>query len=166
LRDTGEATQDELAAVREQFVTHFMIADLDFDGHADLAGIREFGVKWSRYCVWLYDPRQHLFLKDFLAEQMELLTNLSALKSGQVSSSHLGPANGWTVVYRVTRADESWPMRQLVPMRSCRIESTPDGERPLAVVITLLEGGKTAVHRQDAARLDMSAALNECNPAH
>ena len=39
LRDAAEATEEELAAVREQFVTHFMIADLDFDGHPDLAGI-------------------------------------------------------------------------------------------------------------------------------
>jgi hypothetical protein len=63
LRDVGEAAPEELAAVREQFVAHFVIADLDFDGHADLAGIREFGAKWARYCVWLYDPKQHMYVK-------------------------------------------------------------------------------------------------------
>jgi hypothetical protein len=164
LRDNGEATQDELAAVREQFVAHFMIADLDSDGHADLAGIREFGAKWSRYCVWLYDPRQHLFVKDFLAEQMELLTNLTALREGRVSSSQIGPAHGWTIVYRVTAADEGWPARQLIPVRSCRIESNADGGKPAAVVITRLEDGKTAVQRQDLAQPDMRAALDACSP--
>ena len=165
LRDSGEATLDELAAVREQFIAHFMIADLDSDGHADLAGIREFGAKWSRYCVWLYDPRQRLFVKDFLAEQMELLTNLQVLRGGHVSSSQIGPAHGWTVVYRVTAADEGWPARQLVAVRSCRIESTPDGEKPAAVVITRLEDGKTVVHRQNLAQPDVRSALDECSPA-
>ena len=56
LQGTAEASEEELAAVREQFVTHFM-TDLDFDGHLDPAGIREFGAKWARYCVWLYDRR-------------------------------------------------------------------------------------------------------------
>jgi hypothetical protein len=60
-----------LAAVRGQFVAQFMITDMDFDGHADLAGVREFGAKWARYCVWLYDPKQHIYVKDLLAEQME-----------------------------------------------------------------------------------------------
>jgi len=31
------------------------------DGHADLAGIREFGAKWARYCVWLYDSAKRSF---------------------------------------------------------------------------------------------------------
>jgi hypothetical protein len=53
LRDNAEATEAELAAVREQFVSKFMVRDLDFDRHPDLAGIREFGAKWARYCVWL-----------------------------------------------------------------------------------------------------------------
>ena len=47
LRDNAEATQSAIAAVREQFVTGFIITDLDFDGHMDLAAIREFGAKWA-----------------------------------------------------------------------------------------------------------------------
>jgi hypothetical protein len=100
LRDAAEATEEELAAVREQFVTHFMIADLDFDGHPDLAGIRESGAKWARYCVWLYDQKQYWYGKDFLAEQMESLRNLQPFGAGQISSSHMGPANSWIAVYR------------------------------------------------------------------
>ena len=78
LRDNSAPTDAELVAVREQFVLRFAAKDLDFDGHKDLMGIREFGAKWARHCVWFYDPHQHIFVKDFLAEQMELLANLAA----------------------------------------------------------------------------------------
>jgi hypothetical protein len=44
---------------------------LNFDGNPDLMGVREFGAKWRRYCVWLYDSRKKDFVKNFLA-QMEL----------------------------------------------------------------------------------------------
>ena len=98
LRDAAEATEEELAAVHEQFVTHFMIAGLDFDGHPDLAGIRESGAKWARYCVWLYDQKQHWYGKDFLAEQMESLRNPQPFEAGQISSSHMGRANSWIAV--------------------------------------------------------------------
>lgn len=98
LRDAAEATEEELAAVHEQFVTHFMIAGLDFDGHPDLAGIRDSGAKWARYCVWLYDQKQHWYGKDFLAEQMESLRNPQPFEAGQISSSHMGRANSWIAV--------------------------------------------------------------------
>ena len=164
LPDAADAKVEELAAVRKQFVTHFVIADLDFDGHLDLAGIREFGAKWARYSVWLYDPKQHRYGKDFLAEQMELLTNLKPLGDGQISGSHMGPANSWIAVYRVVGSDGSWPVRQLVPMRSCLlVESTPDGEKPTAIVITQVEGEQTVVHRQDAAKMDAKSALDQCS---
>ena len=82
LRDNTAASRDELAAVQEQFSGQFVVRDLDSDQHPDLAGIREFGAKWARNCVWLYDPKQHFFVKDFLAEQMELMTNLEPLAGG------------------------------------------------------------------------------------
>jgi hypothetical protein len=58
------------------FVDAFEVQDLDMDGHPDLRGPREFGAKWYRYCVWLFDPSSQWFVRDFLAEQMELLYNL------------------------------------------------------------------------------------------
>jgi hypothetical protein len=163
LLDNAEATQEELAAVREQFVTQFLVTDFDFDRHLDMAGVREFGAKWARYCVWLYDPKQHIFIKDFLAEQMELLTNLKPLADGQISSSHMGLASNWLAVYRVASAEGSRPQRQLIPMYSCLVESTPNGEKPTAIVTTRYEGGQAVVRRQKAVRMELSAALGECN---
>jgi hypothetical protein len=163
LRDHAEATQEELAAVREQFVTQFVVSDFDFDRHPDLAGIREFGAKWARYCVWLYDPKQRIFVKDFLAEQMELLVNLKPLAGRQISSSRMGPANIWRAVYRVTGSEGSRPERQLVPVCSCLVETTPGGEKPTAVVMTRYESGQAVVQRQEAVKMDIRAALDKCS---
>jgi hypothetical protein len=165
LRDNAEATQEELSAVREQFVTQFVAMDFDFDRHPDLAGIREFGAKWARYCVWLYDPRQHIFVKNFLAEQMELLTNLNSLEDGLVSSSQMGPTNTWQAVYRIAGATGSRPERQLVPVFSCLLETTPGGEKPTAVVMTRYEGGQAVVQRQEPVTMDIKAALGRCSSA-
>lgn len=165
LRDDVEATQRELAAVREQFVTQFMAIDLDSDGHPDLAGIREFGAKWARYCVWLFDPSQHIFVKNFLAGQMELLTNLTSLEGGLVSSSQMGPTNPWQAVYRIVGAQGSRPERQLVPVFSCLLETTPGGDKPTAVVMTRFDSGKAVVLRNDAVKTGMKEALVECSSA-
>jgi len=162
LRDNAEATQEELAAVREQFVTQFLVADFDFDRHLDLAGIREFGAKWARYCVWLYDAKQHIFIKDFLAEQMELLTNLKPLLDGEISSSQMGLASNWLAVFRVAGAEGSRPRRQLIPMYSCLVESTSSGEKPTAIVTTRYESGRAIVRRQQAVKMELRAALGEC----
>jgi hypothetical protein len=165
LRDNVEAKQEELAAVQEQFVTQFAALDLDFDRHPDLAGTREFGAKWARYCVWLYDPKQHIFVKNFLAEQMELLTNLSSRDGGLVSSSQIGPTESWQAMYRIAGATGSRPERQLVPVFSCLLETTPDGEKPTAVITTRYEGGQAVVQRKEAANIDMKTALGMCSSA-
>jgi hypothetical protein len=165
LRDDAEATQEELATVREQFVSQFVVLDFDFDRHPDLAGIREFGAKWARYCVWLYDPKQHIFVKNFLGEQMELLTNLSPLEDGLVSSSSMGPTDAWRAVYRIVGAEGSRPERQLVPVFSCLLETTPGGEKPIAVLITRYEGGQAVVERREAVKMDRKAALGLCSSA-
>jgi len=165
LRDDVEATEQELAAVREQFVTQFEARDLDSDGYPDLAGIREFGAKWARYCVWLYDPRQHVFVKNFLAEQMELLTNLTSSDGALVSSSGIGPTNPWQAVYQITGAKGSRPERQLVPLFSCLLETTPSGDKPSAVVTTRYNNGRAVVARQDATRMSMKEALSKCPSA-
>ncbi len=163
LRDNDEATEGELEATREQFVSNFMVRDLDFDRHPDLAGIREFGAKWARYCVWFYDPKQHIFTKNFLAEEMELLTNLEPFANGQISSSHIGPENMWRAVYRVVESEQSRPQRQLIPVSSCLVETQPGGGRPTTVLITRYEKGQPVVQRYEAEKMDIKAALGMCN---
>src|SRR5215472_1719451 len=165
LRDHVEATPQELAAVGEQFVTQFEATDLDSDGYPDLAGIREFGAKWATYCVWLYDPSQHIFVKNFLAEQMELLTNLTSSNDGMVSSSHMGPANPWQAVYRIVGEKGSRPERQLVPLFSCLLETTPSGDQPSVVVTTRYNGAEAILQRQEAAKMSMNEALSKCSSA-
>ena len=163
LQDVTEPTPEELAAVREQFVAHFAVADLDFDGHPDLAGIREFGASWARYCVWLYDPKQHIYVKDFLAKQMELLTNLKSFGGNRISSSHIEPANSWIIIYRVIGSDGSWPVRQLFPVRACSVELAPQGEKPIAIAITQFDGGQTIVDRQELGAMGLGPALDKCS---
>jgi hypothetical protein len=165
LRNEVEATEQELAAVHEKFVTQFEAMDLDSDGYPDLVGIREFGAKWARYCVWLYDPRQHIFVKDLLAEQMELLTNLTSKDGALVSSSHTGPTSPWQTVYQIMGAKGSRPERQLVPLVSCLLETTPSGDKPTAVVTTRYNGGHADVQRKDATRMSIQEALSKCPSA-
>jgi len=162
LRDDVEATEQELAPVREKFVTQFEAVDLDSDGYPDLAGIREFGAKWARFCVWLYDPRQHIFVKNFLAEQMELLTNLTSNDGALVSSSHMGPTSPWQAVYQIMGAEGSRPERQLVPLFSCLLETTPGGDKPSAVVTTRYSGGHAVVQRRDAIKMSTKEAFSKC----
>jgi hypothetical protein len=163
LRDNTAVSEDELAAVREQFLRQFVVRDLDSDEHPDLAGVREFGANWARYCVWLYDPKQHFFAKDFLAEQMELMTNLEPLAGGQISTSHMGPENMWRAVYRITEVEGSRPARQLVPVYSCLVETKPGGEKPASVVTVRYESGNAIVQRHEAGKMDIKAALDACN---
>jgi len=165
LRDRVEVTQEELAAVGQQFVNQFEVTDLDSDGYPDLAGIREFGAKWARYCVWLYDPTQHIFIKNLLAEQMELLTNLTSSDGGEVFSSQMGPTNPWQAVYRIVGAKDSRPERQLVLLFSCLLETTLSGDKPRAVVMTRYSGGQAMVQRQDASKMSLREALNNCSSA-
>ena len=162
LRDNSAPTDSELVAVRKQFVLRFEAKDLDFDGHKDLMGIREFGAKWARYCVWRYDPQRDIFVKDFLAEQMEPLANLSVNADGQIVTSHLGPANPWHSRYRIAGAEGSRPQRQLVAAYSCLVETKADGSESKAVVLTRYEGGQAIVERQKVAKMYMRSALDMC----
>lgn len=161
LRESVAPAEPELAAVREQFVRGFESRDLNFDGYADLTGIREFGAKWARYCVWLYDPRQHLFVKDFLAEQVELLTNLGVESEHRISASSIGPANPWSAVYGISNS-EGGPPRQLVPFYSCLVETNVGGSKPVAFVITHYDHGEAAVQRRDAGQMDTGTAMDKC----
>lgn len=92
LRDNLNPSDSELEAVRARFVDQFAVLDLNMDGYPDLMGPREFGAKWARYCVWLFDPLTRRFVNGSLAKQMEELYNLSVDPDlHQVVSSSIGP---------------------------------------------------------------------------
>ena len=163
LRDHPKATQEEWAGARDQFVAHFVVEDFDSDGSVDLAGVRDYGAKWGRYCVWLFDAKQQLFVRDFLAEQMELLSNLSRLGNGMISSSSLGPGNPWVDVYRIVGTRDGRPARQLLLATSCMVETAGNGDKPTAVVITKYEGHvQPEVQRKPVDGMDWGAAMQKC----
>ena len=162
LRDHLKPTPEEWAATREQFLKQFVLEDFDSDGFVDLAGVREHGAKWARYCVWLFDPKQHLFVKDFLAEQMELLSNLSNAGDGMVSSSSIGPTNPWVDLYRVVGARLGRSERQLLLVIACVVETRDDGKAK-AVVVTRYQGHTLPeVQRQPVEGMDVAGAMRKC----
>lgn len=147
LRDEAAPTAAELEAAGSQFVSHFESEDLNFDGYADLKGPREFGAKWARYCVWLYDPQTHRFVKDSLAEQMELLYNLRReAQRARILANSIGPTNPLIDEYRIERVGEDrpyWP--RLIPVVSCFIGNS---SQPPVTVVTQYERGRAVSRRQ------------------
>jgi hypothetical protein len=127
LRGVDNPTGPQLAAIRQQFVVNSAAEDLDFDGYPDLKAPREFGAKWGRYCVWLFDPGSRQFVKNDLAEQMELLYNLGTdAKHSLVIADSIGPVNPMRDEYRIERRSENrpyWP--RLIPVRSCFVDNRP-----------------------------------------
>ena len=147
LRDEAQPTAAELAAAREQFAAGFAAEDLNFDGYADLKAPREFGAKWARYCVWIFDPSGNQFVKDELAEQMELLYNLTAdARRHLIVAYSIGPAKPMRDEYRIEPAGANrpyWP--RLIPVESCFADG-PAGDAG-TVVVTRYDQGRAAISR-------------------
>ncbi|HLJ87785.1 MAG TPA: hypothetical protein VKZ53_13250 [Candidatus Angelobacter sp.] len=130
LREMRAPSAAEIQAASERFVDGFEIEDLDLDGALDLKGPREFGAKWARYCVWLYEPKTHRFSgsygKDLLIEQMELLYSLKAdPKRQRVISYSIGPVDPMWDEYKIEGLGANrpyWP--RLVPTKSCLIQAS------------------------------------------
>jgi hypothetical protein len=144
LRDESQPATAELAAVREQFVARFEVEDLNFDGYPDLKAPREFGAKWARYCVWLFDPASRTFMRNTLAEQLELLYNLQAdHKHSRIIAGSISPDQPLVDQYRIEATGASrpfWP--RLIPVESCFVDNSV---RPAAVVvIRYLKGAAVA----------------------
>jgi len=156
LRNELGPTALELAGMDEQFVVNFAIEDLNFDGYPDLKAPREFGAKWGRYCVWLFDPTNRRFMNDGLAEQMELLYNLEAdAEHERVLAYTIGPVNPMRDEYRIEGVGKDrpyWP--RLIPVRSCFIESASP---PFVQVLTDYDQGRPVVKRQ---RFDLRAVCS------
>ena len=142
------------------FVDEFEVQDLDMDGHPDLRGPREFGAKWYRYCVWLFDPSSHRFVRDFLAEQMELLYNLQV--DGvhhRLISSSIGPVTPSWDVYRIVNGSHP-RMRVLLPEQSCVVERAVSGN---VAIVTRYGGGRARTERHRLPPSDQRSAQEICD---
>lgn len=121
--------------------------DLNFDGYPDVKAPREFGATWGRYCVWLYDPTGHRFVRDSLAEQMELLYNLRAdPKRSRILANSIGPTNPLIDEYRIEGVGENrpyWP--RLIPVRSCFISNA---SQPRTAIVTQYNQVQPLIRRQ------------------
>jgi len=145
------------------FVEGFAIEDLDMDGHPDLRGVREFGAKWERYCIWLFDPSSRRFEKDHLAEQMELVSNLQVdAAHRRLVSSYIGPSRPSWDVYRIVSGPEP-EERLLLPEQSCTIETGPTGN--VAAVVTRYSGGRAQTARHPLPPGDQRNAQEICDEA-
>jgi hypothetical protein len=145
------------------FVEGFAIEDLDMDGNPDLRGVREFGAKWERYCVWLFDPSIRQFGKDLLAQQMELVSNLQVdAAHRRLLSSYIGPSRPSWDVYRIVSGPEPED-RLLLPEQSCTIETGPTGN--VAAVVTRYGGGRAQTERHLLPPGDKRSAQEICDEA-
>jgi len=143
------------------FVRGFAIEDLDMDGHPDLRGTREFGAKWERYCIWLYDPATRSFEKDQLARQMELVSNLEVdAAHHRLVSFDIGPVLPSWDVYRIVRG--AYPEeRVLLPEQSCVIETDATGN--VAAMVTRFAGGRAQTERHALPPGDLRTAQEICD---
>ena len=163
LRDETNPSEPELKAIGEQFVTHFAVEDLNFDGYVDVKAPREFGAAWGVYCVWLFDPQQRLFVKDRLASEMELLVNLEAepVKHRIVSYS-IGPTDPLRDEYRIETPDEGRPYwSRLVPVQSCFLKTGLGSER--MAVLTEYRGGRGVIRRTPMTSGIESTSADVCD---
>lgn len=144
----------QVEAASRQFVERFAAEDLDLDGYLDLRGTRSFGAKWTRDCIWLYDPQDHTFYQDLLSQQMEALSNLTVEpKRQRIVSYSIGPVNPLWDEYRIERTGKNRPYwARLIPVKSCFLDTdgadTENGNpSKFTLVITRFENGRPVVER-------------------
>ena len=168
LRDNAAASNLELQAASEIFVSHFQVADFNFDGYPDFIAPREFGAKWAKYCVWLFDPDTGKFVSGFLSTQLEQLSNLSVdPELRQVISFSMGPTSPVWEEYRIDYTQKDRP--QLKPVQSCRLETVSAGAEPeppynyTAIVVTRYERGRPITERHPLAAAEKRGLQTLCN---
>ena len=139
----------------------FALEDLDMDGHPDLRVVREFGAKWKRYCIWLYQPSTHSFEKDGLASQMELVSNLTVDPGHhRLVGFSIGPVRpSWDVYRIVSGADPQ--ERVLLPEQSCVIETDETGNA--AATVARFGNGRVQTGRRALPRGDRRTTQQICD---
>jgi hypothetical protein len=129
------------------FVDSVKAMDLNFDGLADILGVRDFGGKWARQCVWLFDPNRGQFIQDALSRQMEDLVNLGVDAERRLVFAYtIGPTLPTRAEYRIV--SEVRAERRLLPVRSCELDTgaTEGADRTVSVVKYV--NGQKAVERR------------------
>jgi hypothetical protein len=127
----------------ESFVSGLQTTDLDFDGLPDILAVRDFGAKWAKYCIWLFDPNQGRFIQDPLSRQMEELVNLTVdAEQREIVAFTIGPMYPMRDEYRIdSRSTVRNAQRRLLPVRSCELDTgEKEGAARTATVVTYANG--------------------------
>jgi hypothetical protein len=131
------------------FVDSVKAMDLDFDGLPDIQGVRDFGGKWAKHCVWLYDPNRGRFIQDALSRQMEDLENLGVdAQSRLVFAYTIGPTLPTRDEYRIDSRSEVRGERRLLPVRSCQLDTGAAEGAVRTVKVVRYSSGQEAVERR------------------
>jgi hypothetical protein len=134
----------------ESFVSGLKTTDLDFDGLPDILAVRDFGAKWAKYCVWLYDPGSGTFVEDALSRQMEDLVNLTVdTEHRSIVSFTIGPTSPMRDEYRIdARSAIQHAERRLLPVRSCVLDTgATAGADRTATVVKYVDGREVVQRR-------------------
>jgi len=164
LRDVFNPSKELLQGLGGPFISMVSTADLNFDGYQDIRAVREHGAKWGIFCVWLYNPNQQLFVKDRVAEEMELLSNLEVdPKTRIIRSCDIGPTDPMCDEYRIESAHDGRPYSdRLIPVQSCLLK-TGQGPSDRMAVLTEYQNGRPVIHRSPMAP-DIEATCDHlCN---
>jgi hypothetical protein len=165
LRDSPSPSEGELDDARHRFVANIKVEDINLDGYADVMALREYGAKWGKYCVWLYDPQSHKFVKGALADELESLSNIGAnAEKGWLTSAHADPENPSRTVYRIAGQDAGVAgSGRLVKIQTCSIELDAAPETPWIAVVSSYAGARAAVDRLPLREKDLRAAFSYCD---
>ena len=164
LEEGAQHTADELDAIRQQFLGRVGFQDLNLDGYSDLLAPREFGANWTRFCVWLYDPRSHQFIQGKLADDLASLSNLQVdAQRGWIIGSQISPTNPGRTVYHIEQQQKDVPgSGTLVKVQSCALQMDDGGQGVVAATATSYEGGES-IQRIPLQNANVRDAIARCD---
>ncbi len=104
----GEGAAQRIDLGRREVSADALLASIDvidcnFDGHPDVAVLRELGSTWSKVDVFLFDPKTHRYtVTSALSRALGSLSNASFDAAKKTITTHdIGPSNPSRVTYAV-----------------------------------------------------------------
>lgn len=87
----------------EMLLQSIDIVDANFDGHLDVVAIREFGAKWSKVDVYLFDPKTHRYTAtSALSRALSSLSNPKFDPTHKIITTYdIGPSNPSRITYGI-----------------------------------------------------------------